>query len=98
MDVASEDENEWGFYRQPGDEKAMPTSEKHGMTTAYHRANLFRLANRILQLYCGLEGNVRADSIIELYKDLMSWKEELPDALQVDDDDVNPLPHIWSLQ
>lgn len=98
MDLGAGDGNEWGFYRHPGDEKEMPTSQKHGMVTTYHRANLFRIASQILRLYCGTEGNVSAKSVIDLYKDLMSWKESLPDELKVDDDGVNPLPHIWSLQ
>ena len=92
------DSDIWRFYRQPGDEKEMPTRPGLGIVTACHQASLFRIADQIIQLYCGAVGKVKEELVHALYKKLEYWRDNLPDKLRIETQTGNPLPHVFYLQ
>jgi hypothetical protein len=50
-----------------------------------------------MNVYCGRRGRVTAESILELYRRYLVWKDSLPEPL-TDVDDGNSLPHVLALQ
>ena len=92
------DSDIWRFYRQPGDEKEMPTRPGLGIMTACQQASLYRIGDQIIQLYCGAVGKVKEELVHTLYKKLESWRDNLPAPLQIESQPGNPLPHVFYLQ
>ena len=88
----------WRFYRQPGDDKEMPTRPSLSILTACYQANLFRIADNIIQAYCYPVGKINEEVIHTLYKQLEEWKNNLPDELCINSSEENPLPHVLYLQ
>ena len=88
----------WRFYRQPGDDKEMPTSVSFSILTACHQAILFRIAHHIVQAYCYPVVKVTQEAVYTLYKQLEEWKNSLPDELRINSNKGNPLPHVLYLQ
>ncbi|KAL9123951.1 MAG: hypothetical protein Q9217_006672 [Psora testacea] len=91
------DKDVWRFYRQPGDEREMPTRPSFAIVTACHQANLFRFADQAMRFYCGARGKVTAGVVVDLYRKFQEWKENLPERLQVETQSNNPLPHVLYL-
>ena len=88
----------WRFYRQVGDERELPKRPSHAIATACMQADLFRIINESLNLYCGHRGEVSAENVLKVYKRYLDWKEDLPPKIRQIEADDQSLPHILYLQ
>lgn len=88
----------WRFYRHPGDERDLPTRPSHVILTACHQANLFRVINESLSLYCWPRGKVNAEKFLAIYARYLDWMQSLPPIVRDIDEGDQPLPHILYLQ
>ena len=92
------DDAVWRFYRRVGDTNELPTRQSHAIRTACYQSTLLQVIQESISLYCGVQGKVTAQSLIECYKKYMDWKENLPSIIRSTDIDDQPLPHILCLQ
>ena len=88
----------WRFYRHPGDDRELPTRPSYSILTACYQAGLFRIIDKSLNLYCGIQGQVSAEKVLEVYRRYMDWKSDLPSEIANVDVADQPLPHILYLQ
>ena len=91
------DATQWRFYHQM-DDQGLPAEPAHALLTAFCQAELFRIINESLNVYCGLRGTITGPLVIDLYQRYREWQFRLPPELDQLSFDAKPLPHILSLQ
>ncbi len=83
------------MHKQPRDDHDRERSDLSIMT-AFENAKLFRIVHEAILLYHGDLGMVKADRLLEVYEELLSWRRKLPPELSNDTGD--PSPPILILQ
>ncbi|KZF25457.1 hypothetical protein L228DRAFT_236552 [Xylona heveae TC161] len=86
----------WKFYRTENDREAadIPSFE---METARERAKLYTLVQKTVNLFCGSDGNISARSLMQIYREFLSWKTSLPPVLVRGNPASAQLPHVLLL-
>ena len=92
----------WSTYRQPGDSNLEPGENNNGdrqsfaTLTAYELAKLYRIIHECILIYCGSRGKVSANSLLDIFRRYLMWKDGLARDLQ--NVEGQPLPHVLFLQ
>ena len=66
--------------------------------TSIEVAKLYRIIHETVLDFCGHHGLLDAHRLANLYGQYLKWKDELPDAVQDVEGDVEALPHTLFLQ
>lgn len=91
------DQSPWRLYRfrNEDDYEELPG---HTLQCAREQAKLNQFIHGILNLYCGTRGRVTAQSVCDIYDQLITWRHDLGPDMRLDKEDKLLLPHVLVLQ
>ncbi|KAI9821198.1 MAG: hypothetical protein M1827_003932 [Pycnora praestabilis] len=95
VDLASD--AAWRFYRHSGNAD-VPEQPSSATLTALENAKLFRIIHHTINMfYDGHSNDISAKDIMQQFKRLLAWKDELSENVALLEKDAAALPHTLTL-